>query len=203
MSVTPLVDTVDPLVCTGFLIGSLVFAGVFQTIWLRLPVSTRFSQPLDGGLTLRGRRLFGENKTLRGFIVMVPMSGLSSLALASALTGAGAISSGLAGLWPLSPGNFGLLGLFAGLGFMLGELPNSFLKRQLDIPPGGTPESTAGKIVCFVLDRIDSILGMLVLVSLVVPTPTGVWVGLLFLGPGIHWLFSVLLWWLGVKRRPA
>ena len=33
-----------------------------QTAWFAAPASRRFAHPLDGGLTLRGRRLFGEQQ---------------------------------------------------------------------------------------------------------------------------------------------
>ncbi|HUJ25422.1 MAG TPA: hypothetical protein VLW85_05355 [Myxococcales bacterium] len=37
------------------------------------------------------------------------------------------------GLWVIAP----VLGGYLGFGFVGGELPNSFLKRQLDVAPGG------------------------------------------------------------------
>ena len=48
---------------------------------------------------------------------------------------------GVAGLWNLSASSYAVLGAWPRLGFMAGELPNSFIKRQLDIPPGGAPHS--------------------------------------------------------------
>ena len=45
-----------------------------------------------------------------------------------------------------SPG-YAALGAWAGLGFMLGELPNSFVKRQLDVAPGMAPRGRAGAAV--------------------------------------------------------
>jgi hypothetical protein len=44
---------------------------------------------------------------------------------------------------------------------------------------------------------------MLAAVSLFVATPWRIWAGVLLIGPGIHWLFSVLLFRLRVKTRPA
>jgi hypothetical protein len=106
-------------------------------------------------------------------------------------------------LWPLSMGGFAALGAWAGLGFMLGELPNSFVKRQLDIAPGRAPRGSLAMVVCFVADRVDSILGMLVALSVVVPTPPLMWLYVLLIGPGIHLAFSALLYRLGVKARAA
>ena len=109
----------------------------------------------------------------------------------------------LLGLWALAPRQYALLGLWTGFGFMLAELPNSFLKRQLDVAPGAAPKHPVGKSVCFLLDRFDSILGLLFAAALVVPTPWELWALLLLAGSVVHWLFSVLLFALGVKERPA
>lgn len=191
----------DPAACAIFLVLAFVLAGCVQTAWLRSVPSHRFAIPLDGGLTLRGRRLFGTNKTLRGLVAMVPAAG----ALFGLLAWLAGTTSDDArwGLWPLAPGAYVGLGLAAGLGFMLGELPNSLVKRQLGIAPGAAPDSRWAQPICFLVDRLDSILGMLVAVSLLVPTHWQTWVYVLLVGPAIHWSFSVLLFALGVKRRPA
>jgi hypothetical protein len=109
----------------------------------------------------------------------------------------------LSSLWSLSIAGYAALGAVAGLGFMVGELPNSFVKRQLDIAPGQAPGGSFATIVCFIADRVDSILGMLVALSVVVPVPAMMWLYVLLIGPGIHFAFSALLYRLGVKPRPA
>lgn len=191
----------EPILCAVFLIAAFVASGIVQTVWLRSRVSLRFNIPLDGGKTIGGKRVFGDSKTWRGFVVMVPAVGASFFLL-------GTLRPFLAtdwqhGLWPLSPAAYALLGCWVGLGFMAGELPNSCLKRQLGIAPGETPTPTWARLVCFVLDQVDSIVVGLLALSLVVPTPIGTWVILVVLGAGIHWLFNVVLFLLGVKTRPA
>ena len=139
--------------------------------------SSAFAVPLDGGLTLRGRRVFGDHKTLRGFVVIAPAAAFAFAAL-----------SGIAGeatgrfLWTLSSGQYAALGAWAALGFMAGELPNSFVKRQLGIAPGGAARSRGGTVVQFVFDRIDSGGGMLTAGSLAVPNPAGTWALVLLAG---------------------
>lgn len=189
----------DPLACALFLIGALTLTGFFHAAWMRSLVSQRFAIPLDGGYTIRGRRLFGDNKTVRGFMAMVPGAGLTFFSLAL-MIGPGATSGAL---WALSPLGYAALGILAGLGFMLGELPNSFVKRQLDIAPGQPPRGRLAALACFVVDRLDSILGMLAAVSLAVPTSWLTWIYVIVLGSAIHWSFSLLLFRLGVKARPA
>ena len=190
----------DPLRCALFVITAFVIAGVLQTIWLQSTISRRLAVPLDAGLMFRGRRVFGENKTLRGLAVMVPGAAVIFYMLGSMLeTG----RSSWSGIWMLGPEQLAVVGAAAGVGFMVGELPNSFIKRQLGIGPGDAPRQSWARVVCFLGDRFDSILGMLASLSLLVPTPWQMWVWVLLLGPAIHWSFSLLLFHLGVKGRPA
>jgi hypothetical protein len=194
------VNMIDPLSCALFLTFSFVLAGIAQTVWFRSQLSQQFKVPLDLGLTYRGRRIFGDNKTLRGFIVMLPATAISFVILGYIALKQSYI---FVRIWPLSPSAFAVLGLCAGLGFMIGELPNSFLKRQLDIPPGNAPQRTFAKVLSFIIDRFDSIIGMLLAVSFFVPTPWQMWLYVAIIGPVIHWFFSVILYWCGVKGRPA
>jgi len=191
----------DPLTAALFLTVAFVLAALAHSAWLRTALSRRLMMPLDGGLRFRGRRVFGDNKTVRGFVVMVPAAALAFAGLAAALSFSN--TDAVAELWPLSIAGYGALGAFAGLGFMAGELPNSFVKRQLDIAPGSAPRGWAASVICFVVDRVDSILGALIAVSVVVPTPPMMWAYVLLIGPGIHLVFSALLYRLGVKARVA
>lgn len=184
--------------CAWFLIAAFVLAGAAQTAWFAAPGSHRFAWPLDGGATFRGRRVFGENKTLRGFVVMVPAAALAFALLATVVR-----DPVMAGLWPLTVAGYARLGACAGLGFMLGELPNSFMKRQLGIAPGDRLRSPLAAALQFLVDRIDSGVGMLTAVSLVAPTPALTWLLVLLFGPTFHWAFSVAMFYLGLKPRPA
>jgi CDP-2,3-bis-(O-geranylgeranyl)-sn-glycerol synthase len=187
-----------PWACAFFLIGAFVLAGTVQTAWFALPVSRRFVLPLDGGASLRGRRVFGAHKTLRGFIVMVPAAALIFEALALAIGDPAA-----AGLWPLTPAGYAHLGALAGFGFMAGELPNSFVKRQLGILPGACARRRWTAAAQFAIDRLDSGIGMMLAVTTAASTPASTWAIVLAIGPTFHWTFSVLMFQLGLKARPA
>jgi CDP-archaeol synthase len=190
----------DAGACALFLLTTFVLAGFAQVAWLASPASRAFAQPLDRGHTLRGRRLFGDNKTLRGFVVMVPASACAFVAVSQiALQG----EAQAFGLWNLTPIQYALLGAWAGLGFMLGELPNSFVKRQLDIAPGQLIPNPGGAVWQLAADRVDSGLGMLIALAMVVPVPWPTWALVLLLGWTLHWGFSAALFRLRVKPRPA
>ena len=191
----------DPIAAALFLTVAFVFAGLAHSAWLRTRLSRRLMMPLDGGLRFRGRRLFGDNKTVRGFVVMIPAAAVAFAGLFAVLSVSN--PGNAAELWPLTFGGYATLGALAGLGFMAGELPNSFVKRQLGIAPGSAPRGVPAAMVCFAVDRVDSILGALIALSLVVPVPPTTWLYVLIVGPGIHLAFSALLYRLGVKARAA
>lgn len=188
---------ISSFACAGLLITSFVVGGACQSIWFAHPASRRFSLPIDGGYSFRGRRIFGDNKTVRGFLVIVPAT-----AVAMTIFGLGAKDLNVA-VWPLTTFGFLMLGITSALGLMLGELPNSFLKRQWDVEPGQPPKHRVGRIVTAVVDRLDSVIGALVGAAFVVDLswPTIGWC--FVLGPPIHGLFSWLLFVLGVKKRPG
>jgi CDP-2,3-bis-(O-geranylgeranyl)-sn-glycerol synthase len=195
--------TLDPKACALFLLATFVLAGCAQVAWLATPYSQRLAIPLDGGRTFRGRRLFGANKTVRGLIVMVPATAAAFVVVSVVVRIAVPGDPRFAGLWPLSEAGYAGLGALAGLGFMLGELPNSFVKRQLDIEPGARAQTPTAAAWQFVFDRADSGLGMLCALSLAVPVPWQTWAFVLLVGWTVHWSFSVVLFFLRVKPRPA
>jgi len=190
----------NPVMCAAFLVAAFTLAGFCHTAWLAAPVSRRFAVPLDGGRTLFGRRLFGANKTVRGFVMIVPATSASFALLAALLN---ASPAGLAGLWPQSVGAYACLGLWAGVGFMAGELPNSFVKRQLGVPPGAAASGRFAQPIFFVVDRMDSIAGTMLALSLIVHVSWRMSMYVALIGPVVHWFFSIALFQLGVKARAA
>ena len=66
---------------------------------------------------------------------------------------------------------------------MAGELPNSFVKRQLGIRPGECPRGRLAAAAQFVADRIDSGIGMLLAVSAIAATPAMTWLLVLLRRP--------------------
>jgi CDP-2,3-bis-(O-geranylgeranyl)-sn-glycerol synthase len=180
---------------------ALSAAGLAHGIWMRSPRSLRYAMPLDGGHTFRGRRIFGDNKTLRGFMVLVPAAGCALLLLG--VMRDGGVAWLRLGLWGLDPVALFGVSAWAGLCFMAGELPNSFLKRQWGIEPGQVPRTGGRRLFCLVVDRLDSTLAVLLGMTLVVDLRGQTWLAVLLLGPAVHFGFSVLLYRVGVKRRYA
>jgi CDP-diglyceride synthetase len=119
---------------------------------LRFDLLHALTVPLDSGLTLRGRRIFGANKTWRGAVVMFVGAVITTLLAAQ--------SPAWANHWPptlrMHPLGYAAL---LGLGFVAGELPNSFLKRQLGIQPGDQRRSMLG-VALSIFDQADFVPGI-------------------------------------------
>jgi hypothetical protein len=130
-----------------------VFVPVLGAAIAHAPVLTfdllkPLKRPLDLGATVRGRRIFGDNKTWRGALFM---------------TGGVVAAAALLSLWPwywhhlpdeIQDAGPWLYGLLLGLGVVLGELPNSFIKRQFDIAPGAQRRGPAGVLIS-IYDQAD------------------------------------------------
>jgi hypothetical protein len=177
----------------------VIVAGALHIAAIRLNVFPALARiPIDGGLTFRGRRVFGDNKTLRGIILMVSLTMLAATAqawLAAHFDWAREVTPReLAAAGPVKWG--GLLGL----GYVLGELPNSFLKRQIDIAPGAPGAGTLGPIF-WVVDQVDSLAGALIAMSLIWLPPWPVVLAMLAVTLVVHPLAALGMVALGLKER--
>ncbi|MCB1887722.1 MAG: hypothetical protein KDH20_08950 [Rhodocyclaceae bacterium] len=189
------------LPCAVLVVACLALAGTMHVAWLRSPRSRAFAVPIDGGRHWRGRPVFGANKTWRGLMAMPPaaaatfaLAGLSRPLMPEGLA---------AGWWPLPSATLALVGAICGLAFMLAELPNSFLKRRLGVAPGQPAAGPWLRPLCFLIDRFDSAIGVLLALHLMLPLPAAAWGWALGIGAGLHWLFSVWLYHLRLKVRPG
>ena len=153
---------------------------------------------LDFGATWRGRPVFGDNKTLRGALIMPVATAVFVLFQTALLPGrpwAQALAAPFQVAHPL------IWGLLAGTGYIAGELPNSFVKRQLGIAAGATASGGKWAPVLWVVDQVDSVLGFL-LFLLPVWTPPGLVVlMLLAVTLVVHPLVAFIMLCLGLKTR--
>jgi CDP-2,3-bis-(O-geranylgeranyl)-sn-glycerol synthase len=113
-------------------------------------------KPLDLGSTFRGKRVFGDHKTWRGFAINVLFCVIGT-SIQAWLQIASYIPSWL----PLLDYNERgyQLGLLVGMGMTAGALPNSFLKRQMGIS-AGKQGSGFMAVPFFLLDQIDLVVGI-------------------------------------------
>jgi hypothetical protein len=139
-----------------FLAVPLLFAAIGQGFVLKFDGFRFLKRPLDFGLCFRGKRLFGDNKTWRGLAgnVVFCVAGTFFQAL---LQKKGVVPEWLSLLDYRQNGP--IVGLLLGFGMTIGELPNSFLKRQLQIPPGGKKAGPTS-LLYFLFDQVDLALGI-------------------------------------------
>jgi CDP-2,3-bis-(O-geranylgeranyl)-sn-glycerol synthase len=154
-------------------------APVFAT---RIPWIRRFDNPMDFGKHYKGKRVFGPNKTWRGFIFGAVMGGVTSL-LVSYL-----FIPNSADAWYTF-----LVGASLGAGALTGDAVESFFKRQRGVPAGKS---------WFPFDQIDYIIGGLVFVYPLTLIPIILMVGILILYFGLHLLFSYIGYLLKFKTTP-
>jgi CDP-archaeol synthase len=144
---------------TPLLLGLAIHGLCIKYGWLQ-----SLARPIDGGLVLRGRRLFGNNKTYRG-VAAVAFGTAAGVAVQIVLHRLG-VARHLE-LLDYSRPSVIALGLAFGTAAMLSELLNSLLKRQIGIGPGAAVGGTWGALF-YVLDQVDMLVGVWIVLSLAV-----------------------------------
>jgi hypothetical protein len=137
-----------------YLFAPLLLSASLAAIVMRHDWLSALNRPIDGGSTLRGKRWFGDGKTWRGAFLALTGSCLAVL-----------IQRALAAHVPetLQVVDYSRIDALAfgaalGLGAILGEPPNSFVKRRLGIPRGQTTRGPLA-VLFYVWDQVDALMG--------------------------------------------
>jgi CDP-diglyceride synthetase len=191
----------SPLPQLLYLILPLVLAGFSNMVWMKLPILNFLLIPMDQGKNYKdGRRIFGDNKTWKGFVGMILVTALwlQIFAWIDLLSPAArALSLIPYEQWPHLAWFYGAIW---GLSYVLAELPNSFIKRRLDIRPGGEAPGWLGQVFK-VVDQGDSVVGCLIgMLVFYVPGWSNAFL-ILVLATGFHYATNVLLYVLGLKKQ--
>lgn len=161
-----------------------VVAIIVESLILIFPAYCANAAPVlaGGGLSLDfgrnfvdGRRIFGKNKTFRGFFFGLTIGILVGL-----------IDFFLFGF----PWQFIVL---SPLGALLGDLTGAFVKRRLDIPPGG---------LLPIVDQIDFVIGAIIFTLPLMIISIEVAVAMLIITPPIHLLTNFAAYKLKLKSNP-
>ncbi|MCL2826371.1 MAG: CDP-archaeol synthase [Eggerthellaceae bacterium] len=163
-----------------FLILPAIVGGVLNMVFVKLPVLRSLQVPMDGGRVLKdGRRIFGDNKTWKGFFGMIVLSALSA--------------------WAFWRGAFPypyLCGAWLGLAYVLFELPNSFIKRRLDISAGKN-----GGVVQTFFDQADSVIGYILFLPLVYPETLIEAAGIFVIATATHYVVNIALFFVKLRGQ--
>jgi hypothetical protein len=182
----------DALLGTVLLLLPLLGGAAVHGVCMRFDWLAFLKQPIDGGRTSRGRRVFGHSKTWRGPVLVALGAALVWALVDRASCGSGLVDpAALPGPW------FGALAGFVG---ELGELPNSFVKRQLGIAPGATARGPLA-VLFYVADQVDVVLGYWLVLVFVIPHPLLPIAVSLGVGVAIHPLLTLIGY--GLRMRPT
>lgn len=141
------------------------------------PVLTGGGAPIDRGRSfIDGRRIFGNNKTVRGFACGFLLGTVAALAQVFLFANHALL----------------LVGVVASLGALLGDLFGAFLKRRLDIAPGRPLP---------IVDQLDFIVGALLLTSPFFPVTMGAVLILVIATVPIHLLANAVAYLLRLKNH--
>ena len=141
--------------------------------------------PVDGGLTFRGKAIFGSHKTWGGSLFGI-LAGILAAYLQHLLDP----SFGILALVDYS--QWSMIGFLMGVGAIVGDLVKSFFKRQLNFKPGQ---------LWIPFDEIDFVLGALLFLS---PIYFPGWINatiillISFIG---HILINLLGFYLKIRKR--
>jgi hypothetical protein len=147
-----------------FLGSPLLLTAIVQGICIKYGWLSWLKRPLDLGLSFRRRRIFGDHKTWRGLVINAVFCTMGTM-IQTLFQNRGYFPPWLL---LLDYRNYGyVIGILLGLGMTLGELPNSFVKRQLGIPPGKRKKRLLG-VAFFLFDQVDLTIGIWVFLYLLI-----------------------------------
>ena len=157
-----------------------------------------WSKPIDGGLVLSdGKRLFGANKTWKGLIGMIVFTAICTIILNIYPEQSTAFRSGRS----LNDIPYeAMYGATLGLAYILAELPNSFIKRRIDIAPGKNATGIKG-ILFTVIDQADSIIGGAIVISLFTAMSFYYFWLLVLVASAIHYAINLLMYFVRLKSQ--
>ena len=181
----------------------VIVAGALNMVWCKLHLIKALERPIDNNIVLKdGHRLFGENKTWKGFVGMVVL-GILCTTLWGAICSGSVTLSAHNYLYRNYENTFLyniLMGLLFGLGYALFELPNSFIKRRMNIAPGKSNKNIRGVLTIF-FDQADSVIGCTLVLCLVYKMSLLLFIGFIFLGALTHIVLNILLYFAHLRKN--
>ena len=172
----------------------VIFAAITHMFVVKKRYLEFLAYPLDHNKTYRKKRIFGANKTYRGLLVMIVASVFFSYIYYLLVLNVKGLQQ--YNLLEVTQYSFVFYGVLFGVGYIIGELPNSFYKRQLGVE--------AGKSNSFRLHLIDQVDSVFTVMLLLVVFSSFTWkhfiIGLFFYG-AIHILINYLLFLIGLRKE--
>ena len=144
------------------------------------------AKPLDFNRKIKGERILGSHKTLRGLVAGI-VFGIITAFIQYLLYRV----PYFAGISLIDYSNWFLTGLLMGIGAMSGDSVKSFFKRRANVKPGG-------KWIPF--DQLDFVVGALLFVSIVYVPSIGVIIAALIISFLLHITANHIGYYLGIRK---
>ncbi len=158
--------------------------------------------PIDGGKNWKdGKRIFGDHKTIIGFFSMIIICMVVQILYGLLLQGIS--KNELCDIYKYHDNTvlFNMVvGALFGFAYMICELPNSFIKRRVDIPDGKTLQSKIG-ILFFINDQLDSMFGVMVVLAIVAHLSIPGYIAYVLLGGITHIVINLILYKCKIRKN--
>ena len=179
-----------------------VVAGIINSIFCKTKLLNKLKVPMDFNKKfIDGKRIFGDNKTWKGFIGYIILNTLFAVLFGYIWKITKLEHLNYFYINHINTITYNLLiGFLLGLFYALFELPNSFLKRRLDIKPGKTLKGSK-KILFIILDQADSIFGIALVVWMFYPIGVKIYLLFILLGTITHLLINMILYFLHIRKN--
>jgi CDP-2,3-bis-(O-geranylgeranyl)-sn-glycerol synthase len=181
-----------------YLFAPLLVSALLSAVVHRYDFWTPLAVPIDGGLSFHGQRLFGDGKTWRGWAIAT-LGSIVAVSLQKHVIGAAA---GSLAVVDYARASALLLGGAIGSGAILGELPNSFMKRRLGIARGATAERQPWRLLFWIWDQVDLLTGTWPLLELWVRPTMRLVAASVALALVLHPAAAAIGWLLGARAHP-
>lgn len=183
-------------------LAPVIMAGVFNMIFCKLGILKFLQIPIDGGRTLSdGNRIFGDNKTFKGFLGYLIWGTFSAVLWGAVIKNTSLNSLDFFYIHNENTFAFNVvIGVLLGFAYALFELPNSFIKRRLGIKPG-KPAKGFEKIVFTFVDQADSIFGCALVVWLFYNIGLVKYLGFVLVGACTHIIINMLLYLAHLRKN--
>lgn len=179
----------------------LILSGIVNMLFVKTPIYKKYKIPIDCNKNwIDGKRIFGDNKTFIGFISMIVFCIIFQIlwGYVGELCQLNSQNDWYL-IYSNSIGYNAVSGFLVGLFYMLFELPNSFIKRRINIIPGKTDKGIKG-IVFFVIDQIDSLIGVFLVLKLLSGIAWSKYFLYLLVGGLTHITINLMLWLWGIRQ---
>ncbi len=193
---------VDNILSMYITLMSPILAGILNMIWCKSKILKKLAIPIDGNRKfIDGKRIFGDNKTWKGLIGYVILN-IFTACLWGLICSVSKMEQ-YNFLYINHDNTFTyniIIGILLGLAYALCELPNSFIKRRLDILPGKTTKGIK-KIFFIVLDQADSVIGCVLVANYFYKMTLFMILGYIALGTITHILINMMLYFMRLRKN--